>query len=325
MACRVIDEVLEATVVLSFSKVGYDVRSRLEGWIDPPDCEGRAVAITGATSGLGLAMAERLGALGANVHLVGRNQKKIDDAVARVKHAARGSVQGHRCDLSILSDTAVLAEELASSGCAIDVLIHNAGALLGTFVRTSEGVETTLATHLLSPYHLTERLIASSGFAARARVIIMTSGGMYTERFDLADLEMTPEHYKGTTAYARAKRAQCVLVDHWQHAYGSKGLAFHLVHPGWAATPGVSEGIPGFSKVMGPLLRTAYQGADTAVWLAGLPDGEPGPGKLWLDRRARSLHKLRRTRLSREEQDAARVQLPIWCDARIARALSQGH
>jgi NAD(P)-dependent dehydrogenase (short-subunit alcohol dehydrogenase family) len=322
-ASRVVDKLLEATVVGSFTKIGFDVRSRLEEWRDPSDAGGRTVVITGATAGLGLAMATRLAGLGANVTLVGRNQNKIDDALAVVCEVARGRVEGHRCDLSVLADAKELAEKLTASSSPLDVFIHNAGSLLSKFTPTSEDVETTLATHLLSPYLLTERLIASRSFALHARIITMTSGGMYTEKFNLSTLEMNQMNYQGTVAYARAKRAQTVMVAHWQRTYGPSDLAFHLVHPGWAATKGVSEGIPGFERVMRPLLRSADQGADTAVWLAGSPDGSPKPGLLWLDRHPRSLHRVPRTRLSPSEERAAERDLPRWCDERISRALTR--
>ena len=47
------------------------------------------------------------------------------------------------------------------------------------------------------------------------------------------------------------------------------------MHPGWADTPGITDSLPGFSRALGPILRTAEQGADTAVWLLGA-DVEPG-------------------------------------------------
>jgi NAD(P)-dependent dehydrogenase (short-subunit alcohol dehydrogenase family) len=47
-----------------------------------------------------------------------------------------------------------------------------------------------------------------------------------------------------------------------------EGTTVHSMHPGWAATPGVTDSLPAFDKVMGPFLRTPEQGADTAVWLA---------------------------------------------------------
>lgn len=317
---RLVDATLEATVVGSFTALGYQVRSRLEHWRDPEFARGRLVVVTGATSGLGLATAQRLASLGADLALVGRSEAKLEAARHQVVSTASGSVETYRCDLSQLRETGELVKTLGER--PIDVLIHNAGALLGQFTRSDEGVETTLAVHLLSPYLLTEGLVGDDGFAPGARVISMTSGGMYTERFDLANLEMSPGDYRGSVAYARAKRAQTILNEHWQEVYGPRGLAFHMVHPGWADTPGVTEGLPGFARYMSPFLRTPEQGADCAVWLAGGAPGEPTPGLLWHDRHPRSLHKLRRTRLDEVDEVRARNALPVWCRERIDRALT---
>ena len=73
------------------------------------------------------------------------------------------------------------------------------------------------------------------------------------------------------------------------------------MHPGWADTPGIRAGLPGFARVMGPVLRTPEQGADTAVWLAAAPGGRRDDGRFWLDRRPRWEHKVPWTRLSDEE------------------------
>ncbi len=320
---HVVDEVLETSVVGSFTRLGYVARSRLEQWRDPNFALGRHVVITGATSGLGLAAASRLAALGAHVHLVGRNEAKLTSARAHVQLFTAGEVWTHRCDLSLLSDTRSLALELCALDAPIDALVHNAGALLSAYTATREGLETTLATHLLSPYLLTEHLLAHGGFAPNARIITMTSGGMYTERFDLARLMITVDAYRGTIAYARAKRAQCVLTTYWQKAHATADVSFHLVHPGWAATPGLTSGIPLFERALKPLLRTADQGADTLVWLVGAPTNEPTGGQLWLDRHPRSLYRLKKTRFSEAEEFNAGEQLAQWCDEQIAHALNE--
>lgn len=317
----VLDAALEATIVGSFTRVGYVVRSRLEAWSDPTAVTGRTVVITGATSGLGLAAATRLATLGARLHLVGRSEAKLAHAQAHVRLHSSFEVVTHCCDLSLLRETRRLAETLAALGTPIDVLIQNAGALLTDYTPTREGIETTIATHVLSPYLLTEYLLTHGGFAPRARDITVTSGGMYSECFNLATLEMTPSTYRGTVAYARAKRAQCVLIPYWQHDHGSSDVSFHLVHPGWAATPGLSSGIPRFERATKPFLRSADEGADTMVWLAGT-SLEPTPGQLWLDRRPRSLYRLKKTRLNATEEVAAGVELARWCDERVTVALS---
>ena len=61
------------------------------------------------------------------------------------------------------------------------------------------------------------------------------------------------------------------------------------MHPGWADTPGVTDSLPGFARLTGPLLRNAEQGADTAVWLAATGDAIDS-GRFWHDRRQRATH-----------------------------------
>jgi hypothetical protein len=85
-------------------------------------------------------------------------------------------------------------------------------------------------------------------------------------------------------------------------------LVVHAMHPGWARTPGVERSLPTFRRVTGPLLRSPEEGADTIVWLASAP-GEPvtSTGGFWLDRRRRTRHRLRRTRISDTAAERARL------------------
>jgi hypothetical protein len=167
-----------------------------------------------------------------------------------------------------------LAERLAALA-PIHALVHNAGALATTYTRAPGGSEQTVTVHLLAPYLLTEHLLGVLQDAAPARVVVTTSGGMYTQRHCLADLEMSPADYRGPVAYARAKRAQVVLVDEWQRRYRRSGVDFFAVHPGWADTPGLRHGMPTFARWLGPALRTPEEGADTLAWLAA-GGGQPG-------------------------------------------------
>ena len=75
---RLVDGALEAPVVPSFTRIGYDVRSRVAAWSDLGSyaLEGRTVLITGATSGLGLAAAEQIAHCGATVVVLGRDESK---------------------------------------------------------------------------------------------------------------------------------------------------------------------------------------------------------------------------------------------------------
>ena len=74
------------------------------------------------------------------------------------------------------------------------------------------------------------------------------------------------------------------------------------MHPGWADTPGLADTLPGFYRVMGPLLRSPAQGIDTIVWLATAPEATGTSGRLFLDRRPRPFDRIPATRLSRADR-----------------------
>ncbi len=104
----VVDTVLDRSVVLGFSQIGLSVRSRLPGWpADPAPGAliGQDVAVTGATSGLGISTAVGVAALGARVHLVVRDEAKAKAVVARITAATPSAVvEVHRCDVGDLDD-----------------------------------------------------------------------------------------------------------------------------------------------------------------------------------------------------------------------------
>ncbi len=187
------------------------------------------------------------------------------------------------------------------------MLVLNAGALTHEYTVTGEGNEMTLATHVLSPFLLTRALRPLLEASAPSRVIVVASGGMYTEPLDVDALDPEPAAYDGTKAYARCKRAQVVLAEEWTRELLDTGITVNAMHPGWADTPGLRTALPGFSRVVGPLLRTPEEGADTIVWLAAAPDAADSSGLFFLDRRARAKHRLRRTRRPDEAREAARL------------------
>ncbi len=293
-----VDAALEATVVGSFSRVGYGLRSRLGHWQDPGDrLDGRTVLVTGATSGIGLAAARRFARLGATVRFLARNPAKAEAGRAEIAGAG-GDAAFDIADMADLESLRGFAERFLAANPRLDVLVHNAGALNREFHQAPDGTELTLAAHVLGPFLLTGLLLPAMQRAtpSPARVVTVSSGGMYTQRLDLDDLETGPQGYDGRVAYARAKRAQVVLNHEWARRIPSDKIVFHAMHPGWADTPGVVSGLPGFHRVMRPLLRTPEQGADTVVWLASTDEAVRSTGSFWLDRRRRSEHRVPWTR-----------------------------
>lgn len=301
---RLVDAALEASVVGSFSSIGLRVRRRLGGWEElPPGAgAGRVVLVTGATSGIGLAAAEHLAALGATVRIVGRDEGRIARACESIERAGSGPpVRGYRADLSSRAEVDRLVAEITEGEPRLDALVHNAGMLLPERLTSRDGHELHLATMVLGPWRLTEGMLPLLAAGGGGRVVTVSSGGMYTQRLIVDDLE-SEGRYRGTVAYARAKRAQVVLTELWARRHGDTGVVFHAMHPGWVDTPGVRRSLPAFHRILRPLLRTPEEGADTLVWLCLAAEPGRRSGLFWHDRRPRGVHRLPGTRESEAER-----------------------
>ena len=320
---RYVDAVIEAPIVTSFTRLGYASRKRLDDWtpLDDYDLDGQVIVLTGATSGLGSAAANQLARCGASLVLVGRNSERNESAVAEmIETTGNQAITQVAADLGDLEQVRALARAVLSEHDRIDVLIHNAGALTNERHDAPDGTEATVASQVVGPFLLTSLLLDRLADSAPSRVLTMSSGGMYTAGLTVSKLEMSAQDYKGTEQYARAKRAQVTLNEMWAERFGHLGIHFHALHPGWADTPGVDDALPGFSKVMGPLLRTADQGADTMVWLASDDWALESNGLFWLDRRPRSTHKLPATK--RSDTNERREQLWSWVSETAGHAPS---
>jgi dehydrogenase/reductase SDR family member 12 len=290
MLTGVLDAALDRSVLFGYSKIGYGLRQRF--WpADPPAgaMAGKRVVVTGATSGLGEAMAKSFAELGATVHLLGRNPDKVTRSAGVIRGEVPGAVVIEEvCDVGDLDAVRAWTEDLAGRIDALHGLVHNAGAMPKQRDETPQGHELQLACHVLGPHLMTERLLPLLRTADGASVVWVSTGGMYSASLDADDVESRRGDYDGVRVYARTKRMQVVLADAWARRLAAEraDVRVESMHPGWAATPGVAEALPTFQKLTGPLLRTAEEGADTAVWLvATRPPSHPP--HFWHDRAQR--------------------------------------
>jgi dehydrogenase/reductase SDR family member 12 len=302
LVAAAIDGLLELSVVGSFSRIGPAVRRRVAAWTDPPPeaLRGRTVLVTGPTSGLGRATALALAALGARVILVGRSQAKLDSLRSElISVAGEDRFPVIAADLGTLEGVRRAIAEVKAAESRLDVLVDNAGAIFPDRTVTNDGLEATFGLMVAGPFVLTAGLLPLLR-ASRGRVVAVTSGGLYTQRLDLDDLQSATGAWSGAKAYARAKRAQTALIRQWARRLRDSGVTFVAMHPGWADTPGLAESLPSFHRLMRPLLRSVADGADTVVWLAAHPDAADDVvnGALILDRRPRPFDRVPQTRLS---------------------------
>lgn len=296
----------------SFDRIGYRRHSRRFNASDlAVDLSGRRCLVTGGNAGLGRAAAEALVRLGASVDLLCRDAGRGEAARDEIRRATPAG----RVELAVVdvSDPDSIRRYVAAARLdRVDVLIHNAGVLPAARVVTAAGHELTFATHVVGPQLLTSLLDGPLRAAAGARVIFVSSGGMYTQRLSLDDLTWERRPYDGVIAYAQTKRMQVILAEEWARRFSGTGVSVYAMHPGWADTGGVRTSLPRFFRLTSTILRTAGEGADTIVWLAAKSPSPPS-GLFYFDREAVSTHYLPWTR----ETEAARARF-----MEIARGLA---
>jgi dehydrogenase/reductase SDR family protein 12 len=287
-----IDTALDRSIVLGYGKVGLELRKRLPGWpADPPRMDGRVVVVTGAASGLGLAACQRFAALGASVKPVARSQGRAEEAAAQIRRAVPAAeVAPLVCDVSSLAELRSFAARFTAEHDRLDVLVNNAGVMPDERSRSADGHELMFATHVLAPFALISLLADLLEGSAPARVINVSSGGMYGQRLPEDDLESAHTRYGPKKIYARTKREQVAITEAWAERLQGSGVVVHAMHPGWVDTEGVRQWLPLFRVLTGPIIRNPEQGADTIVWLGASPVALASTGRFWADRRARPTH-----------------------------------
>ena len=289
---RLADELLDKTVVLSYTNIGYALRRPFWKKTEP-SMQGTVCLVTGANSGLGKNTTLRLAGLGATVYMFCRNPQRGE--VARAEIVEKSGNEQVFLEIVDLGNQASIRDgfrRLLDQIDRLDVLINNAGALLHKRQTSADGLEMTFAVNTLGYFLLTELLLPLLKTSAPSRVLNVSSGGMYLAKLDVDDLQFEQRPYDGVQAYAASKRAEVLMTLRWAEQWQGSGVLVHALHPGWADTPGVATTLPGFFKFMKPFLRTPAQGADTIVWLAARPDlADEENGLFWFDRQPRPIYK----------------------------------
>jgi len=196
--------------------------------------EPRAALVTGATDGLGRALAERLAADGFAVVLHGRSPQRLAEAAAQIC-AATGAerVRTVCADFASLEDVRRMAGELNAALPALHVLVNNAGIGSGlpdgtTRQESRDGHELRFAVNHLAGFLLTRELTPLLRRSAPARIVNVASVGQQAIDFD--DVMLT-RGYSGTRAYCQSKLAQVMCGFELAERLVPDGIAVNSLHP----------------------------------------------------------------------------------------------
>jgi NAD(P)-dependent dehydrogenase (short-subunit alcohol dehydrogenase family) len=202
---------------------------------DSEDKSRRAVLVTGATDGLGRALARALVDAGATVLVHGRNPARIGAVVEELRGVAGSAerVRSYRADFASLAEVRDMAGDVLAGEPRLDVLVNNAG--IGTTVPgrgermvSADGYELRFAVNYLAGHLLTERLLDLLTRSAPARVVNVSSAGQMPLDFD----DLMLEHgYDGVRAYCQSKLAQIMQAIDLSERYEPAQLTANSLHP----------------------------------------------------------------------------------------------
>jgi NAD(P)-dependent dehydrogenase (short-subunit alcohol dehydrogenase family) len=196
------------------------------------------VIITGASSGLGLATAEALAAIGLTVVLAVRNADRGTAAARRIRERVpEARLEIADLDLARLSSVNTFVQDQLQRG-PIRALINNAGiSMVPRRTFTEDGFELQQATNFLGHFALTAQLLPGLRQSPDARVVSVTSLTAWAPRHVDLDFCATGR-YRSSTAYAQSKLACAIFALELDRRLKIQGrpVASILTHPGWAAT-----------------------------------------------------------------------------------------
>jgi NAD(P)-dependent dehydrogenase (short-subunit alcohol dehydrogenase family) len=201
-----------------------------------PSLAGRRAVLTGGSDGMGLVIAERLAAAGAEVVLPVRNRAKGDRAVQTIRERVSGArVELHDLDLSSLASVAAFADALRTDGRPVHLLVNNAGVMTPPARQTTaDGFELQFGTNHLGHVALVGGILPLL-VAGRARVVTQLSIAARSGRIDWDDLQ-AERSYDGQRVYSASKIALGLFARELDRRSreGDWGLTSVVSHPGVA-------------------------------------------------------------------------------------------
>lgn len=250
--------------------------------------KGKKCMVTGATSGIGKAIARELASLGAHVIIVSRNEEKCKNTIREIQQdIGKRALDYYVADLSSQKEIRDLVERFSQQYDSLDVLINNAGALFTSRKESANGIEMTLALNHLNYFLLTNLLLRHLRNASPARIINVASAAHQGATIDFDDLQKTKK-YSGMNVYGQSKLANILFTYELDRRLQDEDISVNAMHPGFVGSKfGKNNGglIKLAMSIMQIFARSPEEGADTAIYLASSPDVQRVSGKYFMDKR----------------------------------------
>ncbi|HLE48208.1 MAG TPA: SDR family NAD(P)-dependent oxidoreductase, partial [Candidatus Thermoplasmatota archaeon] len=177
------------------------------------DGKGKVALVTGATSGIGQAIATGLAAAGTHVTILARNPQKARATIERIRaKAPNAKVEVLEGDIASQASVRAAAAKFAAKHSKLDILVNCAGVFLPTRTLTDDGVETTFATNYLGHFQLTNLLLPKLKKASPSRIVTVASryGGA---KVDFEDLMVEKRKFSYLKAVPASKLAQVLFTQ----------------------------------------------------------------------------------------------------------------
>lgn len=250
---------------------------------------GKTCVVTGATSGIGLETAAGLASEGALTVIVSRTtergmaaKKKIE---ARAAHGGR--VDLVLADLFVQSDIRKLASQINAFYPRVDVLVNNAGLLIGKRSLTPDGIESTFALNHLGYFLLTNLLLDKIKASAPARIVNVSSEAHWAAKWEWDNLQ-GERKWREFRAYGNSKLANLLFTFELARRLEGSGVTVNALHPGLVRSRMGSTASPALrvlAKVGSPIMISSKRGADTVIWAASAQEPAGATGRYYIRRR----------------------------------------
>ena len=221
----------------------------------------RTALVSGANRGIGREIARQLAELGHHVIATARDPAAAERAAEELSDGGRLSLQAEQLDVADPGSVERVRERLEAEPGRLDALVNNAGVTGEVTTNASQAslddAHQTMETNLFGAWRLAQAMLPLLRRGEHGRIVNVSSGAG-----QLSDMN------GGSPGYRISKTALNALTRILSQEEGPNGILVNSICPGWVRTDMGGSAAP----------RSVEEGADTAVWLATLPDDGPAGG-----------------------------------------------